>query len=141
MSSSEFSRNIKGRISSMANWSGGRPEEENEEPQAFGEKLRQEMEAATATVPIQEVELELLLDNPYQYLARRNMDETSMQELVDSIEPGRGSFLVEGTLAYKLAKGASASICGGQCRHREDAVMERIAVEGWGLPKVGAAPK
>src|SRR5262245_25734664 len=63
------------------------------------------------------------------------------QELVDSIEPGRGSFLVEGTLAYKLAKGANASICGGQCRHREDAMMERIAVEAWGLPKVGAAPK
>ncbi|MBN9389520.1 MAG: ParB/RepB/Spo0J family partition protein [Chloroflexi bacterium] len=86
MSSSKFSRNIKGRISSMANWSGGLPEEENEEPKAFGEKLRQEMEAATATVPIQEVELELLLDNPYQYLARRNMDETTMQELVDSIK-------------------------------------------------------
>lgn len=70
----------------MANWSGGRPEEENEEPQAFGEKLRQEMEAATATLPIQEVELELLLDNPFQYLARRNMDETTLQELVDSIK-------------------------------------------------------
>jgi ParB family chromosome partitioning protein len=86
MSSSKFSRNIKGHITSMANWSGGHPEEDNEEPHAFGEKLRQEMEAATATVPIQEVELDLLLDNPYQYLARRNMDETSMQELVDSIK-------------------------------------------------------
>lgn len=86
MSSSKFSRNIKGRISSMANWSGGRPDEETEEPQAFGEKLRQEMEAATATIPIQEVELELLQDNPYQYLARRKMDEASMQELVDSIK-------------------------------------------------------
>ncbi len=86
MSSSKFSRNIKGRISTMANWSGGRPEEETELPGAFGEKLRQEMEIATAKVPIKDIELDLLLDNPYQHLAQRVMDDDSMQELVDSIK-------------------------------------------------------
>ena len=63
------------------------------------------------------------------------------QELAESIEPGRGSFLVEGTLAHKLSKGANVSICADDCRQREDKIMERIAVEAWGLPKVGAAPK
>ncbi|NWJ95347.1 MAG: ParB/RepB/Spo0J family partition protein [Chloroflexi bacterium] len=86
MSSSKFSRNMKGKISSMANWSGGKPEEEDDAPQAFGEKLRQEMELASVQVPIQELELELLVDNPYQHLARRSFDDESVEELVDSIK-------------------------------------------------------
>lgn len=63
------------------------------------------------------------------------------QELAESIDPGRGSFLVEGTLAHKFAKGANVSLCGNDCRYREDKLMERIAVEAWGLPKVGSGPK
>lgn len=84
--SSKFSRNIKGGISSIANWSGGKPEDENEEPQAFGEKLRQDMELATAQLPVQEIEIELLQDNPYQHLTKRSYDDESMGELVDSIK-------------------------------------------------------
>lgn len=84
--SSKFSRNIKGGISSIAKWNGGRPEDENEEPQAFGEKLRKDMELATAQLPVQEIEIELLQDNPYQHLTRRSYDDESMGELVDSIK-------------------------------------------------------
>lgn len=63
------------------------------------------------------------------------------QELGETIETGRGSFLVEGTVAHRLVKGANVSLCSDDCRHREDKIMERIAVEAWGLPKVGAGPK
>ena len=63
------------------------------------------------------------------------------QDAAESIEPGRGSFFVEGTLAHKLAKGSNVSLCGGECRHREEKLIQRIAVEAWGLPKVGAQPR
>jgi iron(III) transport system substrate-binding protein len=63
------------------------------------------------------------------------------QALVDSGEPGKGSFLVEGTLAFQLAKGASASICASGCIEREQELVTRIAVEAWKLPKVGYQPK
>jgi iron(III) transport system substrate-binding protein len=63
------------------------------------------------------------------------------QEVVESIDPGRGSFLVEGTLANKMAKGAKLSLCGSECRGTEEKVMQRIATEAWGFPKVGYEPK
>jgi iron(III) transport system substrate-binding protein len=62
------------------------------------------------------------------------------QEIVESVEQGRGSFLVEGTLANKLAKGANVSLCAAVCRGREEKLMTLIAVEAWGLPKVGYSP-
>lgn len=63
------------------------------------------------------------------------------QEVAESLEPGRGSFLVEGTLANRLAKGAKVSLCGNDCRGTEDKLMQRIATEAWGFPKVGSEPK
>ena len=63
------------------------------------------------------------------------------QEVTESIEPGRGSFLVEGTMAYKMAKGVNVSLCGADCRDKEDKLMHRIATEAWGFPKVGYEPK
>ena len=63
------------------------------------------------------------------------------QEVVDSIDPGRGSFLVEGTLANKMAKGAKLSLCSSECRGTEEKLMQRIATEAWGFPKVGYEPK
>ena len=63
------------------------------------------------------------------------------QEVTESIEPGRGSFLVEGTMAYKMAKGVNVSLCGAECRDKEDKLMQRIATEAWGFPKVGYVPK
>jgi iron(III) transport system substrate-binding protein len=62
------------------------------------------------------------------------------QAIVDTAEPGRGSFLIEGTLANKMAKGANVSLCATACRGREEKVMTMIAVEAWGLPKVGYSP-
>jgi hypothetical protein len=62
------------------------------------------------------------------------------QAEVDAAEPGRGSFFIEGTLANKLAKGANVSLCATACRGREEKVMTMIAVEAWGLPKVGYSP-
>jgi iron(III) transport system substrate-binding protein len=56
------------------------------------------------------------------------------QEIVDSNEPGRGSFLVEGNLVHKLAKNANVSICNVNCLLRGNKIAERIAVEIWGLP-------
>jgi iron(III) transport system substrate-binding protein len=64
------------------------------------------------------------------------------QQIVDRFDPGKAFFMIEGTLANKLMKGNEASVCTSQCRAREEKLMERIAVEAWGLPKVGAsAPK
>jgi iron(III) transport system substrate-binding protein len=63
------------------------------------------------------------------------------QDIIDSVDPGKASFLVEGTLANNLLKGAKVSLCAGGCRDQEDKMMERIATEAWGLPKVGVAPK
>ena len=63
------------------------------------------------------------------------------QQIADSREPGRASFLVEGTLANKLAKGANVSICGSSCRNQQEKLGARIATEAWGLPSVGANPK
>jgi iron(III) transport system substrate-binding protein len=56
------------------------------------------------------------------------------QEIVDSNEPGRGSFLVEGNLVHKLAKNTNVSICNVNCLLRGNKIAERIAVEIWGLP-------
>jgi spermidine/putrescine-binding protein len=59
------------------------------------------------------------------------------QAVLDGVDPGRASFLVPKTLAHKLATGANVSICAVGCRDREDDLMKRIAVDAWGLPKVG----
>jgi ABC-type Fe3+ transport system substrate-binding protein len=58
------------------------------------------------------------------------------QDTVESREAGRGSLLVEGTTANKLAKSVTISLCGRGCFDRADQMAERIAVEAWGLPKV-----
>ena len=64
------------------------------------------------------------------------------QDLAESLEPGRASFLMEGTLANKLKKeAANVSLCGNDCRGTEDKIMERIATQAWGFPKVGFEPK
>ncbi|MGH7829739.1 MAG: ABC transporter substrate-binding protein, partial [Candidatus Binatia bacterium] len=55
------------------------------------------------------------------------------QAIVDGNEAGRGSFLIEGTLAHQLAKGANLSLCDLNCLARQDEVIERIAVKIWGL--------
>jgi hypothetical protein len=59
------------------------------------------------------------------------------QQVLDAVDPGRASFLVEKTLAHKLASGAKVSVCSTGCRDREDDLIKRIAVDAWGLPKVG----
>jgi iron(III) transport system substrate-binding protein len=63
------------------------------------------------------------------------------QEIVDNVDPGKASFLVDGTLANSLIKDVKVSLCAGGCRDQEDKTMERIATEAWGLPKAGSAPK
>jgi len=64
------------------------------------------------------------------------------QELAEAEQPGRSSYLVEGTLTNKLVKGGTRlSLCLPDCRIWEDKMMERIAVEAWKLPKVGYSPK
>jgi iron(III) transport system substrate-binding protein len=64
-----------------------------------------------------------------EFLASREAQET-----IDSNEPGRGSFLVEGNLVNKLAKSANVSICNVSCLLQGNKIAERIAVEIWGLP-------
>jgi iron(III) transport system substrate-binding protein len=63
------------------------------------------------------------------------------QDIVESLEPGRASFLVEGTAANKITKDANVSLCVGVCRDREEKLIERVAVEAWKFPKVGYTPK
>lgn len=55
------------------------------------------------------------------------------QEIVDGNEPGRGSFLVDGNLAHRLAKNANLSVCNVSCLLLGNKLAERIAVEIWGL--------
>ncbi|HEX2916758.1 MAG TPA: ParB/RepB/Spo0J family partition protein [Chloroflexia bacterium] len=47
--------------------------------------IREELERATEQLPVQEVELEKLHDNPFQHLARPVMNEETLNELADSI--------------------------------------------------------
>ena len=56
------------------------------------------------------------------------------QQIVESTEPGRGSFLVEGNLTHQLTKSASVSFCNVACLLKGNKIAERIAVEVWGLP-------
>jgi|GEM_PF-1479419 len=53
--------------------------------QPFGEALREELEQEAASVPITALSLSLLLDNPYQHLARPELDEEKLEELTESI--------------------------------------------------------
>jgi ABC-type Fe3+ transport system substrate-binding protein len=57
------------------------------------------------------------------------------QAVLDAVDPGRASFLVEKTLTHSLAKGANVSVCGTGCRDREDNLIKRIAADTWGLPQ------
>lgn len=59
------------------------------------------------------------------------------QEILDAVDPGRASFLVPKTLANNLTSGANVSVCAKGCRDREDDLIKRIAVDAWGLAKVG----
>ena len=59
------------------------------------------------------------------------------QRVVEEVNPGKGSLLIEGTIAHKLARGANVSLCGPGCFDRADQLMQRIAVEAWGFPKAG----
>ena len=52
----------------------------------FGEGLREELERETDKTPIREIAINQLQDNPFQYLARPEMDEQAMEELVNSIK-------------------------------------------------------
>ena len=63
------------------------------------------------------------------------------QLLVDTYDPGKASFIADGTLAGKVMQGRKVSLCNAVCRNHEDKIIERIAVEGWGLPKAGVRPK
>jgi hypothetical protein len=63
------------------------------------------------------------------------------QDIMDALDPGIGSFLVEGTVSSKWVRGRNISLCGSGCRDKEERFMQRIAVEAWELPKVGATPK
>jgi iron(III) transport system substrate-binding protein len=66
---------------------------------------------------------------------------TEGQTLVDAQDPGKASFVVEGTLAGKVMQGRKVSRCNAVCRNGEEKMIERIAVESWGLPKAGVRPK
>ena len=63
------------------------------------------------------------------------------QDIMDALDPGIGSFLVEGTVSSKWVRDRNVSLCGSGCRDKEEKFMQRIAVEAWELPKVGAAAK
>jgi ABC-type Fe3+ transport system substrate-binding protein len=63
------------------------------------------------------------------------------QAIVESLEPGRASFIVDGTAANRVAKDANVSLCVNVCRDREEKLIERIAVEAWKFPKAGYTPK
>lgn len=47
--------------------------------------VREELERATEQLPVREINLGKLQDNPFQYLARPKLDEDALNELADSI--------------------------------------------------------
>ena len=58
-------------------------------------------------------------------------------------DPGKASYLVEGTVPYELLQSfeGEITICAGECQERSAAIDTRIVVEAWGFPRVGATPK
>ena len=46
---------------------------------------RDELDESSADLPINQIEIERLHDNPFQYLARPHMDDAALDELADSI--------------------------------------------------------
>jgi len=55
------------------------------------------------------------------------------QRIIDANEAGRGSFLVAGSLAQKLAQSANVSFCDVSCLLSGNRRAEKIAVEIWQL--------
>jgi hypothetical protein len=53
-------------------------------------------------------------------------------------DPGKVSFLVEGSVANKLLKDAKVKpvLCRGQCMLKEAQLEEKIAIGAWGMPAV-----
>ena len=66
-------------------------------------------------------------------------------QLLDKIDPGVASIYVDGTKAKQLttaleAKGGKVAFCNAACSSYLDTISPKIAVQSWGLPKVGFDP-
>ena len=64
-------------------------------------------------------------------------------DILAAHDPGKASYLVEGTVPYELLRTfeGEITICAGECQVRSSAIDARIVVEAWGFPRVGATPK
>ncbi|NWJ47983.1 MAG: ParB/RepB/Spo0J family partition protein [Chloroflexi bacterium] len=82
MPSKDFTGAMNRQRSSLANGTGqGRLGVVGE----IANPVRDELERASENLPVQEISLDRLHDNPFQELARPIIDETALQELVNSI--------------------------------------------------------
>jgi iron(III) transport system substrate-binding protein len=66
------------------------------------------------------------------------MASLEAQEALAQRDPGKVSFLVEGSVANKLLKDARVKpvLCSGKCLLKAAELEQRIAVDAWGLPAV-----
>lgn len=57
-------------------------------------------------------------------------------------DPGKASYLIEGTVPFNLMRDFKGNInlCTAECMARDPDIAQRIVVEGWGFPSIGAAP-
>jgi iron(III) transport system substrate-binding protein len=66
------------------------------------------------------------------------MASLEAQDTLAQRDPGKVSFLVEGSVASKLLKDAKVKpvLCSGRCMQKEAQLEEKIAVGAWGMPAV-----
>jgi ABC-type Fe3+ transport system substrate-binding protein len=66
------------------------------------------------------------------------MASLEAQDALAQRDPGKVSFLVEGSVANRLLKDAKVKpvLCSGKCLLKAAELEQRIAVDAWGLPAV-----
>ena len=71
------------------------------------------------------------------------LSRTDVQtEVLSANDPGKASYLVEGTVSYEVLKTyeGTVHVCGTQCILDGVTLEIQIVVEAWGFPRVGAIP-
>ncbi len=70
------------------------------------------------------------------------LPETQL-EILSKNDPGKASYLVEGTVPYNLINGfeGTVQLCDAECTLAGPAVALKIVVDAWGFPRVGTTPR
>lgn len=70
-----------------------------------------------------------------------SLPETQLEILAKN-DPGKASYLVEGTVPYNLIREfeGTVQLCDVECTLAGNAIAVKIVVDAWGFPRVGATP-